>query len=87
MKAGCQSWLNCPPIFHLSLSLTPTSHYLNLYEYDTEPLEGLGEVQQSKVPVTVDRGFHLWGIFEQIEKINLSCNCQSLRRGGWYLSR
>lgn len=67
-KAGGQSWFNCPPISHLSLSLTPTSHCLNLHEYDAEHLEGLRAVQQSKVPVNVDRGSHLWGIFKQIEK-------------------
>lgn len=47
-KAGGQSWFNCPPIFHLSLSLPPTSHYLDLLEYDAKHLEGLREVQQSK---------------------------------------
>lgn len=67
-KAGGQSWFNCPPIFPLSLTLTPTSHCLNLFKYDAEHLEGLRAVQQIKVSVNVDRGFHLWGIFEQIEK-------------------
>lgn len=86
-KKGGQSWLICLPIFNLFLSLPPISHHLNLLEYDSEHLEGVREVQQIKIPVNFDRGFHLWGIFEQNEDIDLSCNCQSLRREGLFVGR
>lgn len=43
-RKGGQSWLICPPIFNLSLSLPPTSHHLNLLGYDSEHLEGLRDI-------------------------------------------